>query len=78
MYYPRQMNLLAYGDPVFLGVGGGGPMNKLLFCFPVMRGGEAYAYIWKNYNVNLLSFNFQEVRHITLYVAPLDLRISLR
>lgn len=78
MYYPRQMNLLAYGDPVFLGVGGGGPMNKLLFCFPVMRGGEAYAYIWKNYNVNLLSFNFQEVRHITLYVAPLDLRMSLR
>lgn len=72
------MNLLAYGDPVFLGVGGGGPMNKLLFCFPVMRGGEAYAYIWKNYNVNLLSFNFQEVRHITLYVAPLDLRMSLR
>lgn len=58
LYYPRQMNLLAYGDPVFLGVGGGGPMNKLLFCFPVMRGGEAYAYIWKNYNVNLLSFNF--------------------
>lgn len=52
------MNLFVYGDLVFLGVGGGGLMNKLLFCFLVMRGGEVYVYIWKNYNVNLLSFNF--------------------